>query len=216
MNTSPDANKSGSTPQGQTDAIATALQELLRALKPQRVLDVGCGSGRWLAVMQPLVPMLCGVDLSLNMLQCVPRAGDRPDLVCGNAERRLPYQKGAFDLIVTVNALPNFGPVESFFLEVRRLLRPGGVVAIIGTSSDERRDSASLYNTFGGIKNSATRQFPSWGVVTNTLVSTGYDRVELRILQRVASSRVDRKVLGDVLAYRTDSVVGMLAGWAPL
>ena len=177
---------SASRPEG----VARALQALVQDLKPQRVLDTGCGTGYWLNKVQPFVPFACGIDLSLNMLACVDRSGDRPALVCGNAGRRLPFQEAAFDLIICVNALPNFGPAEAFLAESRRLLRPGGALAIIGTTPHEQRESSYLYQSFGGVFRAEAHKFPSWGTLTDALVAGGFDTVDWRMVERIATPRV--------------------------
>jgi predicted TPR repeat methyltransferase len=197
---------------GRSEGIAAVLRALAIERRPARLLDIGCGTGHWLNILQPLVPFACGIDLSLNMLQCVDRRSDQPVLVCGNAGRRLPFQEAAFDLVMCVNALPNFGPLDSFLLETRRLLRHGGTLAIIGSAPQHGQDGSSLYYTFGGVYHADAHRFPSWGTITDSLVEAGFDRIEWRVVERVATARVGREVFGDALAPQTHSIIAMLTG----
>src|SRR5262245_2195694 len=55
----------------------TTLEPLLAAVKPlptERMLDVGCGTGRFAITMAPLVAQVVGVDLTAAMLDQARRA----------------------------------------------------------------------------------------------------------------------------------------------
>jgi ubiquinone/menaquinone biosynthesis C-methylase UbiE len=195
--------------------VTAALRTLIEELRPRRILDTGCGTGYWLQTLQSLAPFTCGIDLSLNMLHCVPSESQRPALVCGSAGRRMPFREASFDLIFCVNALPNFGPVGAFLIETRRMLAPGGAVAIIGATPDERYDSSYLYHSFGGVHHTDAHKFPSWGAITDGMVNAEFERIQWRRLERIVATRQGRDILGDTLATRSASTIAMLIGYSP-
>lgn len=92
-----------------------------------RVLDLGCGAGLDVHVAGRLVGpggRAVGVDLSREML----RHGTGLRLVQGDIEH-LPFGDAAFDL-VTSNGVLNLVPdKDRAFREIRRVLRPGGILA---------------------------------------------------------------------------------------
>jgi ubiquinone/menaquinone biosynthesis C-methylase UbiE len=115
------------TPDGVLDATAGAL----RPLGPfGRGLDVCCGTGAGMRVLQPLCqgPVM-GTDFSTGMLAQARSAHPAAAWVRADV-RALPFT-GAFDLVVSFGALGHFLPAErpALFASVRRALRPGGLFA---------------------------------------------------------------------------------------
>ena len=81
-----------------TDPRIAALRALVQEADAARVLEVGCGTGHWLAALSECVTQAHGLDLSAGMLG---EAGGRPEplrLVRGRAGR-LPYASASFGLV---------------------------------------------------------------------------------------------------------------------
>ncbi|MBV8454326.1 MAG: class I SAM-dependent methyltransferase [Deltaproteobacteria bacterium] len=96
---------------GLYDGVLQALRALIAAQKPEAVLEVGCGTGYWLAALSPEVPRIIGLDYSLEMLG---KARDRKcagRLVRADAQV-LPFRYATFDLIFCVNAIHHFERIE--------------------------------------------------------------------------------------------------------
>lgn len=109
------------------------LRGMLRRVVPAdaRVLEVGCGTGRWLEELESRGGRVAGLDPSAEMLARARRRRLAASLVRGRAER-LPWPDGAFDRVVVVNALHHFTDRCAFLDEARRVLAPGGRVALFG------------------------------------------------------------------------------------
>lgn len=107
------------------------VRRLLSALdvRPgQRVLEVGCGAGNILAEIQGAE--LHGVDLSPWLLEKArARLGTRAELREGWAED-LPYPDGHFDRVYSSEVLEHVADPERVLREMRRVVAPGGKVAI--------------------------------------------------------------------------------------
>jgi malonyl-CoA O-methyltransferase len=102
------------------DPLEAALAAL--RLSPARVLDLGTGTGDAAAAAARRFPQadVVGVDLSAAMVEAAQ--GKHPGLRFEQADAsRLPFEDGAFDLVVLANAIP-------FFDELRRVVAPGGWV----------------------------------------------------------------------------------------
>jgi SAM-dependent methyltransferase len=110
----------------------------VRLGSPERILDVGCGTGLLFDRLSEALPDagLFGVDPSAGMLGVARgKAGGRAALTRAAAER-LPFRSGSFDLVLTVSALHYWREPAAGVREIRRVLRPGGQVAITGWCLD--------------------------------------------------------------------------------
>jgi ubiquinone/menaquinone biosynthesis C-methylase UbiE len=105
-------------------------------VEPKRILDVGCGTGRWLAEMAQLFPEahLIGIDLNLPVLEgssviFPPNCTFRQ----GNLLEGLPFGAGSFDF-VHQRLLAFALPAEHWPMVIQdlvRVTRPGGWIEIV-------------------------------------------------------------------------------------
>jgi ubiquinone/menaquinone biosynthesis C-methylase UbiE len=175
--------------------VVAALWNLVKDREARQVLEVGCGTGRWLTELQPVVPRLYGLDLSGGMLQQA-RKTRQPALVQGRAER-LPWPNQTFDLIFCVNALHHFNRPQGFVTEAQRLLRPGGSLAIVGMDPRTHRHDWYIYDYFERTFEADLNRFPSWCAVRDWLVAANFSQVEWRPVARVLDHKIGRAVLAD-------------------
>jgi len=101
---------------------------------PVRVLDVGCGTGyllRRLAREYPQASELAGVDPAPAMIAAARQAADDSRLRyrVGTAER-LPFDDGAFDLIVSTTSFDHWQDQLAGLRECARILAPGGSLVL--------------------------------------------------------------------------------------
>ena len=107
------------------------LECLLPPVAGLDVVDLGCGTGRWLAKLASQAPRtLVGVDFSPEMLaQAKRKLGDAAHWVVADCTD-LPFPRSSADLILC-SFLPSYlQDLAKFAEQVRRLLRPGGVIFI--------------------------------------------------------------------------------------
>lgn len=114
--------------------IVTRVGAVIDAVAPsaQTVLDVGCGTGLLLEQLAAAKSgaTLLGVDPAHAMLeQARARAQGRFEVIEGRAEG-LPVPNSSQDLILSVLSFDHWADQEAGLAEVRRVLRPGGVVVI--------------------------------------------------------------------------------------
>lgn len=112
---------------------AGLLGELLGA-GPGRLLDQGCGGGRWLELFAQLGWSVVGVDLSEDQLRVArPRAeAAGAELVCGDATH-LPFVDESFDAVVATGVSTDIEPYERLLGESARVLRANGRFVHLGT-----------------------------------------------------------------------------------
>jgi ubiquinone/menaquinone biosynthesis C-methylase UbiE len=120
-------------------AAARLSQRVSRAAQThsgQRILDVGCGFGGTLLDLNHRFSSLdlCGLNIDSRQLEraktlLAPSSGNRLHLVAGDA-CRLPFADAQFDVVLCVEAIFHFAGRARFFAEARRVLRPGGRLAV--------------------------------------------------------------------------------------
>jgi ubiquinone/menaquinone biosynthesis C-methylase UbiE len=107
----------------------------------QRILDIGCGTGRLAAAILRRFPHLhvWGLELSDGMLrECLKleeASGGRLHLVQGDSER-LPFASDTFDAITCTHCFHHFPHQDRVVAEMYRVLRPGGRLLIIDGDRD--------------------------------------------------------------------------------
>ena len=109
--------------------VVEKLQPLLAA--DARVLDVGCGTGDLsIEIFEKTAAQVVGIDFCRPMLEVASEKAPRLPFIEGDA-LRLPFADGFFDGVTIGFALRNLSSVEAGLAELRRVLRPQGVLAIL-------------------------------------------------------------------------------------
>lgn len=105
------------------------LGTLLPPISGLDVVDLGCGTGRWLARFVSRDPKsLVGVDFSAEMLEQAERKlGGAARLLVGDCEN-VPLFSACADLIVCSFVGSYIQNLGNFTEQIRRMLRPGGSV----------------------------------------------------------------------------------------
>jgi ubiquinone/menaquinone biosynthesis C-methylase UbiE len=137
-----------SLPSYVVEAIRSAIWTAVRLPDQARVLDLGAGTGRIGKAFLAAGDFYVGVDSSLAMLQEFSAKSEfRESKTCLLAQadgRQLPFQNGFFDLVLLVQVLSAAGNWREMLDECRRVLRPGGIVAVGHKRSPESGIDAQL------------------------------------------------------------------------
>ena len=113
---------------GQDDPRLQGIVGSFTAIAGRRVLDLGCGKGRFSQALAERGATVVGLDLSAAMLLGAAHV----DRVRASA-RRLPFGPASFDGVIAVEVFEHLAPASLDLVcgEVRRVLRPGGKLVIV-------------------------------------------------------------------------------------
>jgi SAM-dependent methyltransferase len=119
----------------ETDGRVQALLRFLGNLNGKRVLDAGCGKGRYAGLLKRKFPQakITALDVSAEMLAHVP-AGIRK--IRGGL-LDLPFDASSFDAVLCVEALEHAVNIGAAVGELSRVLAPGGRLAIIDKNAEK-------------------------------------------------------------------------------
>lgn len=180
---------------GVPDDMVQSLHGLVQAVAARRVLEVGCGTGHWLTLLDSVAECY-GLDFSMGMLEKA-RQKSASFLLARGTSTHLPYRDNGFGLVLCVNALHHFDEPAAFICEAERVLRPGGALAIVGIDPKAESDRWYVYDYFPGAYETDLARYPSGEEILEWLHEAGFTRCQRLIATRIKRAFKGKEVLAD-------------------
>jgi malonyl-CoA O-methyltransferase len=173
----------------------------------QRLIDVGCGTGRWLRWSAELGARVAGVDLSLPMLQ---QAAQKSTLagrvVCGHGSRA-PFRDACADVVLSTLALGHMQPVGVAMAEFARLAAPGAAVIVTDFHPDALRRGWKRTFRSGGetveMDSDPYRlsELCSSELILEDLLEAGFDEPERPLFEAAGKDAMYEQVRGQTAIF---------------
>ncbi|NND15785.1 MAG: bifunctional demethylmenaquinone methyltransferase/2-methoxy-6-polyprenyl-1,4-benzoquinol methylase UbiE [Eudoraea sp.] len=116
------------------------LVSIVKKKQPKKILDIATGTGDLaIALAETGAQEIIGLDISKGMLEIGQKKVEARNLqktiqmVQGDGEK-LPFTSDHFDAITVAFGVRNFENLEKGLHEILRVLKPGGILAILETS----------------------------------------------------------------------------------
>jgi len=190
------------------DVWIKTIVDLAGITPASRVLDVGCGTGRFaVRVRRHHKGPSFGVDSSVEMLEKAaargvdaarggPRGGRRPvHWVAGDAHS-LPFESGSIDCAYMTMVVHHIQKRGTALREIRRVLRPGGRFLIMTSSHSAIR--LHVLRHFPGVVATDLRRFPPIPALKTEMRKAGFKNVRSRLVRHREAEIPVEKYLGMV------------------
>ncbi len=170
-------------------ARATSLAQVdATHAQPGAILDVGCGTGLWLAAAAQRFPgaRLVGLDPSHVMLDAaVTRAKIEP-LCCDALEAERHLAAGSVDLLAMHFIFAYVSPAAAL-AQAHRLLTPGGLVSVVSSTYESLANAAAVGESFLSDAQKAETHLPlpaTEAALHAVLDEAGFDIVDSQPMSR--------------------------------
>ncbi len=112
----------------------------------EHALDLGCGDGR--LTKELTADRVTGADVSELALSRARGRLPEVEFVQLTPDEPLPFLDGAFDLVVCVETIEHVRDVQLLLSEARRVLRPGGTLALTTPANGRLTAARALWKGF--------------------------------------------------------------------
>jgi len=186
-------------------AKGASLARLVELVGPQehwQGLDIATGGGHTALVFAPHIKRRVASDLTQEMLDQVDKQVSEKGL--SNVETQLadaedmPFESGVFDLVTCRIAPHHFPDIPKFVAEVYRVLKPGGLFALVDNaapdeatnpdfSENELAEAAATYNSFEKIRDPSHNRAWTTGEWLECITNAGLNIEHTEILPKKMS-----------------------------
>lgn len=151
----------------------SVLRSMLPKVEAAHILDLACGTGRMMPILDHGDSHVVGLDLSWPMLKEAQRTF--PSQYIQGDLYQLPFKESSFDIVTAYRVHYLLHDTESFFMEIRRVLDDDGVMIFTTVSKFSSRGFLNLAQKLL-TKNKGIRPAAP-GALTASLAKSGF-RVE--------------------------------------
>lgn len=149
----------------------------LRNTEYQSLLDIGCGTGYLIDILQKQKNALyCGLDLSPEMLKMAKQKLPQSVYLTEGSADSLPYEDNSFDVVTCIQSFHHYPKPEKSMSEAYRVLKPGGLYIISDTGmGNYPKFIYSIYNNFI-VKKLNTGDYAAYGKqdIQNLMTASGF------------------------------------------
>jgi ubiquinone/menaquinone biosynthesis C-methylase UbiE len=165
------------------------------------LLDVGCGTGRWLTAALDAGARAVGLDPAPAMLDRARQRRRDARLVQGRAED-LPFPSGHFAAVLCVYVVHHLDDGARFVAEAARVLAPGGTLSVLALAPHDGSDRWYVYDYFRGTREADLERYPTTASIAAWMTAAGLADVGTSVAARIKGEAAGSAVLDDPILWR--------------
>jgi ubiquinone/menaquinone biosynthesis C-methylase UbiE len=100
--------------------------KVLGNVRGKKILDLGCGPGRYAKLLSERGAKVVGLDNSKHSLEIARTQAPNVKFILGDVEK-LPFKSGEFDIVLATLVIGHLPKWDKVLGEVRRVLKKGGI-----------------------------------------------------------------------------------------
>jgi ubiquinone/menaquinone biosynthesis C-methylase UbiE len=172
------------------------IKEFLARKQRRAIFDLGCGNGNHLGLYLAHVGpegRVAGLDREAALIEEARRkyrSAGNLDLRVGSMDERLPFADGSFDLCFSNFAIYNAKQPKATLAELRRVMRPGGELVLVGPTLNNARE---LYEY--------NKRLTGQAIDEITLIRTDRLRQEILPVAKSVFGNADEEVINSRLTF---------------
>ena len=178
--------------------------------RAEKILDLGCGTGRFSAPLADFYSRasVVGLEPSIDMLKAAGRDHPHPRVSYVNgAGEQIPLADASCDLIFMSMVLHHLKDEAAVAAELQRIVKPDGHL-FIRAAFRNRLDAIPHYDFFPSAKSIDNQQLPSLDAIQNLFSEHSFQVVTVDVIHQVVAP--DLAAYADRLSLRAISTMKLL------
>lgn len=164
--------------------------------KFRNVIEIGCGSGRWISNLLQNSINVVGLDYSITMLQNAKIKCPHNKFICADAVN-LPIKAGLFDWVYCVNSIHHFNDYKMFLNSAKNILSQNGVITIAGLDPSDIENEWYVYDYFEGVKETDLNRYPRFSSLISFLQKENFEIISFSTAENISHQFSGNSVFED-------------------
>lgn len=186
---------------GEPAELAAFVRSRVGEAGDRPVLEVGCGTGRWMVEADAAPARPIGLDPSAGMLERARRRVPSAHLIQGRAET-LPLAAGRCGAVLCVYVIHHLDDPARAMVEASRVLAPGGTLSVLALAPHDGRDRWYLHDYFEGTRETDLARYPTTAAIAGWMTAAGLSNVRTEVAARITGEAVGTAVFDDPILTR--------------
>ncbi len=196
----------------QAEDYESKVAEYLNSISKNKVvLDAGCGTGKFLKVLENNAKEYIGIDLSNDQLSKakIKSTNKRSKFICSNLSK-IPLDDGSIDLIISSWVLGTITDIEernNVVCELKRILKSNGIIILV-----ENSENSEFEIIRGRDKDTRTKEYNDWILENDFILDCKFNTYfkfksleeAKKCFEVIYGSKIASKIASDKIEHKID------------